>query len=141
MPVLLSETSCAFLRAKRSTSFGFGDRFKSISVDRKPTPGLYKNEVSDFKKKGAGRSFGVSRSCFDKVFINKVILPLESNVPGPGAYQSSNTRNPTQITFGSRTKCLDTVTLNLKDNIPGPGSYSTLNTLTKTGSHYLSTIK
>mmetsp|Transcript_42034 Transcript_42034/g.48737 ORF Transcript_42034/g.48737 Transcript_42034/m.48737 type:complete len:253 (-) Transcript_42034:55-813(-) len=124
----------------RAASFGIGARFAPLKHNRKPTPGKYENEISDFKKKNAGHTFGVSRQSYEKVFVKANKIPIDQNIPGPGAYKIPLSIG-LQYSLKGRTKMIDTVAINVKNNIPGPGAYSSFSTISPKGNSFLSSIE
>lgn len=80
-------------KSKRSTSFGFGQKqFLPPSVIKNardiPASNNY-NLPSLFQKLDRGKTFGLSRQCFEKTYVPGFdVLPLgvAKDLPGPGQY-------------------------------------------------------
>ncbi|CAI2373832.1 unnamed protein product [Moneuplotes crassus] len=124
---------------KRSPSFGVGDRFKGPTPEKKPAPGSYKPQLSDFEAK-KGSSFGISYASYEKVYNKDNKIPTDRSLPGPGAYQIEKDKKG-GYSMGSRFKSNHDMIATSTYRNPGPGSYSSLNTLSKNGSVVVSTIK
>ena len=76
-------------RMKRSTSFGFGSRFKFTQRNTSPSPNNYMlgSEFDKSNKKGLVYTFGIAREAYEKVYI-KANPHKDPSIPGPGAYET-----------------------------------------------------
>ena len=111
-----------------------------ITIDRKPSPGSYDNNKSDFKQRNKGPSFGVSYASFEKVYMKSNRVPNDKNIPGPGSYRIPSEKGK-QFSMGQKLSETSTFNKATRNNLPGPGAYSTIETINPKGRTFLSTMK
>jgi hypothetical protein len=121
--------------SKRTTSFGYGQKYDFTSgVEKTPDPGAYRTE-HDILNKAKAFSFGISRDeC--KKFIESH-PKADPSIPGPGAYAFSPKfgREGRNITISG--KKMESKQL---DPSPGPGTYNQSIEKRK-GEYFLSTCR
>jgi hypothetical protein len=111
-------------RSNRSTSLGKGKKYDFAKLNNNKCAEFY-NTKTDFdpKKSNKGKSFGMSRSYYEKVYCDSNIKH-ERNVPGPGQYEAHNKfgRENPRYTLGGRLKEKS----GEAGKFPGPGEYEYL---------------
>lgn len=118
-------------------------RFTPVAASVSPPPNTYSipSEFDKHKKKGKVFSFRCSWKAYDKVYQKegfKNTIPVDPNLPGPGAYKSF-----TSIGKEARNITLKGKFANLKGNtnVPGPGAYREYTSMPRTGRNFHSRFK
>lgn len=126
------------IRAKRTTSFGYGHKYDFTKAHTKtPAPNAYENKsIFDEQNKKKGFSFGLSR---EAMAVTGGQLVGDKKSPGPGAYDIRGI-NKTNIAFSFRPRTtIDN--MNSFKHVPGPGAYSTIDTINLKGKYSTSKFK
>lgn len=133
---------------------GLKKRFRVYScffnwiLAKTPAPSSYliRSEIREDTKKNS-YTFGLSRECFKKVFLEH-LLPRDYSVPGPGSYRHKEDIGKLGEKYTMRMKTSINIELlillvdcNTKLNVPGPGTYKTLNSFTDNGKYFVSKFK
>jgi len=122
---------------KRTTSFGFGTRGSlQLEGQASPAPGAYVLPSAFDRAKAKGKTFGVSRDAFSRVFT-EANPPPDRSIPGPGAYCPLKPLGTDKSKFSFRIRPPNIDQLQMAKT-PGPGAYRTATGITSDGFQYYS---
>jgi hypothetical protein len=121
-------------KAKRTTSFGYGQKFDFTKIYKGGVPpGTYNVGSYIGTDRRAGYSFG------QKLEAGGSMSPTHRYTPGPGAYELPSTLTRTSCSLAPRTTNFAERGSYMES--PGPGTYKDTQAINKTGSYFVCKFK
>lgn len=130
----------SFWKGNRSTSMGYGTKYDFTKENKDKCQNFY-NLPTDFDTRKPflpAYTFGMSRSCFDKVYYDSIKM-VDKNVPGPGKYNYLKPFGHDSSKFSLSSRAEDK-SMRYYSQVPGPGSYK-LMTINPKGIYPLSNFR
>ncbi|CAD8052790.1 unnamed protein product [Paramecium sonneborni] len=120
------------MMSKRSAGIGYGQKLNFQQESINPGPNNY--EIKTTLNVTNGWTMPVGRDKSNK--YEGIFIGLIQKTPGPGEYESQNTRSPIKYTIRMRTESQKD-----KDKKPGPGQYDLPSALNETGKYKISKFR